>query len=68
MFYDQTGFDARFEWGIEGIRRLAPVSDVMVIVDVLSFSTAVDVALAAELDVSRAAPILRERMFVDRAS
>ena len=46
MFYDQGDFAARFEWGIEAVRRLAPVSDVVVIVDVLSFGTAVDVAVA----------------------
>ena len=46
MFYDQEEFAARFEWGIEAVRRLAPISDVVVIVDVLSFGTAVDVAVA----------------------
>lgn len=46
MDFAQSRFGARFEWGIEGVRRLAPVSDVMVIVDVLSFSTAIDVAVS----------------------
>lgn len=42
---DQDGHRVRFEWGPSGLRRLAPRSDVVVIVDVLSFTTAADVAL-----------------------
>lgn len=34
------------EWGIEGIKKYSSVSDVTIIVDVLSFSTCVDVALS----------------------
>jgi 2-phosphosulfolactate phosphatase len=45
MFDDQAEFDERFDWGEDGVRRLAPVSDVVVVVDVLRFTTAVDVAV-----------------------
>jgi 2-phosphosulfolactate phosphatase len=31
-------FDIRFEWGLQGVLQLAPISDVVIIVDVLSFS------------------------------
>lgn len=43
---DQSNFDLRCEWGIEGVRTLAPASDWIIIVDVLSFSTAVDVVVS----------------------
>jgi len=34
------------DWGLHGVRSLAPQSDAVIMVDVLSFSTAVDIAVA----------------------
>lgn len=45
-WYDQTRWDIRCEWGLRGVEMLAPISDVVIIVDVLSFSTCVDVAVS----------------------
>lgn len=43
--YDQSEFDLRCEWGILGVERLASISDVIIIVDILSFSTCVEIAV-----------------------
>jgi 2-phosphosulfolactate phosphatase len=44
----QDGFTYRFDWGIDGLRNLAPVVDVVIVVDVLRFTTAVCAALESE--------------------
>lgn len=44
--YDQAEFDVRCEWGASGLSQLAPISAVVIIIDVLSFSTCVDVVVA----------------------
>jgi 2-phosphosulfolactate phosphatase len=44
--FDQREFEIRCEWGREGLRAVGSVSKVVVIVDVLTFTTAVDVATA----------------------
>ena len=44
--YDQSGFDARFDWGVEGASELGRTSRVLIVVDLMSFSTAIDVAVS----------------------
>lgn len=44
MDHDQLEYDIRFEWGLNGVNKLAPISDVIIIVDILSFSTCVEIA------------------------
>jgi 2-phosphosulfolactate phosphatase len=46
MMFDQSAFDIRCEWGANGVRQLAPISDAIIIVDVLSFSTCVSIAIS----------------------
>lgn len=43
--YEQDGFDLRLEWGPDGVAALGPHCAVLVVVDVLVFTTTVDVAL-----------------------
>ena len=45
MVFDQIEYDVRTEWGLMGVEILSPVSNVIILVDVLSFSTSVDVAV-----------------------
>jgi 2-phosphosulfolactate phosphatase len=46
-FTAQTGFAYRFDWGPSGLRALADCADVIIIVDVLRFTTAVSAGVEA---------------------
>ena len=46
VYYEQAQYNIRCEWAEQGIVKLSPGSDVIVIVDTLSFSTCVDIATA----------------------
>ena len=43
-FYDQSDFEVRCEWGEKGVEQLTSISDVIIIVDILSFSTCIEIA------------------------
>ncbi|MFS0866344.1 2-phosphosulfolactate phosphatase [Microbacterium sp. 179-B 1A2 NHS] len=43
--FDQSRYQLRFEWGVEGLRRLAP-ADVVIVVDVLRFSSTITARVA----------------------
>lgn len=51
--FDQSTYQVRFEWGTGGLARLAP-ADVVVVVDVLRFSSTVPDAVASGAAVSLA--------------
>lgn len=46
MFYDQADYDVRCEWGLGAVERLSGNASAVVVVDVLSFTTSVDVAVS----------------------
>jgi 2-phosphosulfolactate phosphatase len=45
LYFDQQEYDIRFEWGLSGVQTLAPISDIVIIIDVLSFTTCVDIVV-----------------------
>ncbi len=49
--YNQSNFTIRCEWGRRGVDVLAPLSDAVIIVDTLSFSTSVDIATSNDATV-----------------
>ena len=49
--FDQSTYQVRFEWGVAGLERLAP-ADIIVVVDVLRFSSTVTDAVASGRTIS----------------
>jgi 2-phosphosulfolactate phosphatase len=49
--FSQSTYQVRFDWGAHGAAAIAAGADVVLVVDVLSFGTAVDCALAAGVEV-----------------
>jgi 2-phosphosulfolactate phosphatase len=45
MTFDQSSFEIRFEWGLRGVENFVGSCDAIIIIDVLSFSTCVDIAV-----------------------
>jgi 2-phosphosulfolactate phosphatase len=43
MIYNQNEYDIRLEWGQKGVEALSLSADVVIIIDILSFSTCVDI-------------------------
>jgi 2-phosphosulfolactate phosphatase len=54
--FGQTQYQVRFDWGIQGADATGDGADVVVVVDVLSFTTTVDRATALGLEVVPCAP------------
>ena len=50
-FTSQSRYAIRFEWGLHGVKAVANRSGVAIIVDVLSFSTCVDVACSRNAEI-----------------
>jgi 2-phosphosulfolactate phosphatase len=46
MYFSQANYNVCCEWGSEGIEALRTTCDIIIIVDVLSFSTCVDIAVS----------------------
>ena len=54
--HGQTQYQVRFDWGIEGAAAIAEDADVVIVIDVLSFSTTVDLAVSLGAQVLPADP------------
>lgn len=44
-YFNQHAYEIRCEWGLAGIELLSPISDAIIVIDVFSFTTAVDIVV-----------------------
>lgn len=51
MYFDQSDFDICCEWGRNGLHSVGALCDAVIVVDVLSFCTCVDVAVAQKAEI-----------------
>ncbi len=61
MFYDQTPFNIKLEWGQRGARAAAERGDIVIIIDVLSFSSTVVTAIQYGADIYPYPPPINEQ-------
>ena len=60
MFFDQSPFEIKFEWGQRGARAAAERGDIVIIVDVLSFSSTVVTAVGYGAEIYPYPPPINE--------
>ncbi len=60
LFYDQVPYDIKVEWGPKGARKAAERGEIVIIVDVLSFSSTVVTAVQHKARVYPFAPPINE--------
>ncbi|MBS1997169.1 MAG: 2-phosphosulfolactate phosphatase [Cyanobacteria bacterium SZAS LIN-2] len=56
MDFSQDDFDVRFDWGLDGLKNVAGGCNAVIIIDVLSFCTSVDIALTRGATIFPARP------------
>jgi 2-phosphosulfolactate phosphatase len=60
-FFDQSPYEIKLEWGIRGAREAAKREEILIIVDVLSFSSTVIAALENEAVIYPFPPPINEK-------
>lgn len=63
----QQSYEVRFDWGRDGLRGIAPGAGVIVVIDAISFTTTVEMAVALGLQVQPFAGLRAEAEALDAA-